>query len=143
VSKQRQSPHVDIRKAVHERDGWRCWYCGKELAHSTEWINHKIAPSVDHLLPASRGGGDGIDNLVTACFACNAAKHNLTVEEFREAFQLRRSPTHKARLLLGRALAELRQSCGETPIEDDILKSIAWCESQITPHVFFGEKGRE
>lgn len=55
----------DLRQAVFERDGWKCRYCG-----STEQPFH-----ADHVYPESRGGATIIENLVTACQACNLKKH--------------------------------------------------------------------
>lgn len=47
---------------------------------------HRFVPigqlTVDHLLPRSRGGGT-FGNLVYSCKACNEAKGDRTVEEWR------------------------------------------------------------
>lgn len=56
--------------AVFERDGKRCRYCG-----STD------SPTVDHVLPRSRGGGDELANLVAACRSCNCRKKDRTPDE--------------------------------------------------------------
>lgn len=60
------------------RDGLTCFYCEHELLdprrehfpEATWW------PTLDHLLPRSAGGGNGLDNLVLACRGCNALKAN-------------------------------------------------------------------
>lgn len=57
------------RRAVFARDEHRCQYCGGG------------ADSIDHVVPRSRGGGDGWDNLAAACRACNARKRNRTPAE--------------------------------------------------------------
>jgi 5-methylcytosine-specific restriction endonuclease McrA len=57
------------RRAVFVRDGYRCQYCGSG------------ADSIDHVVPRSRGGGDGWDNLAAACRPCNSAKRNRTPAE--------------------------------------------------------------
>lgn len=62
-----------LRQAVFERDGWACVYCGKATGTLT----------CDHALPVSRGGSSTLDNLVTACLACNVAKATRTPEEWR------------------------------------------------------------
>lgn len=62
-----------LRQAVFERDGWVCVYCGKATGTLT----------CDHVLPVSRGGSSTLDNLVTACLACNVAKATRTPEEWR------------------------------------------------------------
>lgn len=56
-----------LRFDVFKRDGFACAYCG---AHPSE----TVLLEVDHIHPVVEGGGDDIDNLVTACFACNRGK---------------------------------------------------------------------
>lgn len=51
-----------------------CAYCGT-------WI----ANSVDHVIPLSRGGEDGADNVVSACQKCNHEKRDRTPDEWRAA----------------------------------------------------------
>lgn len=65
-----------LRAAVFERDGYACTYCGDtaDLA-------------CDHILPVSRGGGNEMENLTTACRTCNSSKGAKTPEEWRAAFQ--------------------------------------------------------
>ena len=57
------------RDGVLRRDRHRCAYCGD---HAT---------TVDHLLPASRGGAWTWLNTVAACRRCNGRKANRTPEE--------------------------------------------------------------
>jgi 5-methylcytosine-specific restriction endonuclease McrA len=52
------------RRAVFARDGWTCQYCGHERGNLT----------VDHVIPRSKGGGSGWDNIVTCCAPCNRRK---------------------------------------------------------------------
>ncbi len=52
------------RRAVFARDRWTCQYCGKERGNLT----------VDHVIPRSKGGGSGWDNIVTSCAPCNRRK---------------------------------------------------------------------
>lgn len=51
------------KEAVLARDGYRCVRCG--------W--HKNL-TVDHIVPRSRGGSDGMPNLQTFCYRCNQQK---------------------------------------------------------------------
>lgn len=62
----RKSLSKKTRFEVFKRDGFRCMYCG---AHPPAAILH-----VDHIDPVAKGGGNDIDNLVTACQPCNAGK---------------------------------------------------------------------
>ena len=41
--------------------------------------NHR---TVDHRVPTSRGGTDGLSNLVFACFACNQRKKDRAEADF-------------------------------------------------------------
>lgn len=51
------------RRAVFERDLYRCVCCGTH-----------IELTIDHKHPVSLGGGNDIDNLQTMCMPCNAKK---------------------------------------------------------------------
>ena len=62
-----------MRLVVFERDGWTCVYCGQRSGTLT----------CDHVIPVSRGGSSTLDNLVTACLACNLAKATMTPREWR------------------------------------------------------------
>ena len=56
-----------VRTAFFDEFGARCFYCGTRL---------RSGSPVDHVLPWSRVGLDGLANLVVACQACNADKSN-------------------------------------------------------------------
>ncbi len=51
---------------VFKRDGFVCQYCGSTPP--------AVVLEVDHLTPVSDGGGNEIDNLISACFDCNRGK---------------------------------------------------------------------
>lgn len=61
------------RSKVSER---KCHYCGGP------------DESMDHLIPASRGGRNNPENTVPACVTCNAMKADMTVDEFRDQVHL-------------------------------------------------------
>lgn len=63
-----------IRRAVIERDGNVCRYCG-----DTGGPFH-----IDHVHPVALGGTNDLDNLVRACAACNLSKSDRTVEEWMQ-----------------------------------------------------------
>lgn len=103
-------PRLKVR--VYRRDCWTCRYCGRrtifypvmpllgiifpdQFPFNTNWKAGQTHPAVadctgvvDHVVPGSL---DGLwlaeDNLVTACWPCNASKGNLTLEQLR--WQLR------------------------------------------------------
>jgi len=56
-----------LRFDVFKRDLFTCQYCG---AHPSD----SVVLEVDHVHPVAEGGGNEIDNLVTACFDCNRGK---------------------------------------------------------------------
>lgn len=56
--------------------GRRCAYCDRPLG--------LLEVHKDHVIPVSRGGSDGIDNIVPACKPCNSEKHRMTADEYRE-----------------------------------------------------------
>lgn len=55
-----------IRFDVFKRDAFTCQYCG---GHPPAMVLE-----VDHIDPVANGGGNDIDNLITACFNCNRGK---------------------------------------------------------------------
>lgn len=55
---------ASLRFSVLHRDGFRCQYC-----QGMEGPLH-----VDHITPIAKGGGNGIDNLITSCQRCNLGK---------------------------------------------------------------------
>jgi 5-methylcytosine-specific restriction endonuclease McrA len=63
VSMPRAAGRRISRRAVFARDQFRCQYCGAQKRLT-----------VDHVVPRSKGGGDGWDNVVTSCAPCNLRK---------------------------------------------------------------------
>ncbi|WP_339194323.1 HNH endonuclease signature motif containing protein [Paenibacillus sp. FSL P4-0176] len=73
------------RKAIYDKTGGRCFYCGSQLGekgwHADHveairrdwWTDTCINPHLDH-----------DDNKVPACASCNLQKGPLTIEQFRE-----------------------------------------------------------
>lgn len=56
-----------VREAYFDEFGARCFYCDLRLG---------AASPLDHVLPWSRVGLDGLANLVPACRSCNSSKSN-------------------------------------------------------------------
>jgi 5-methylcytosine-specific restriction endonuclease McrA len=97
-------PHRRVpstRAAVMLRDAYTCQYCGEMPGR-----NHL---TVDHVIPRSRGGGHGWENLVTACTRCNQRKGSLTPEEASMQLIHRPfEPTYMALVLLSNPTAAQR-----------------------------------
>lgn len=51
-----------------------CYYCNAT----------QFPIEIDHIIPMSKGGVNDLSNVVSACKFCNKAKHDYTLEEFRE-----------------------------------------------------------
>lgn len=58
------------RRAVLQRDGYTCQYCG--VSPGTDVL------TLDHIVPRALGGMTTWDNVVTACRSCNGQKANRT-----------------------------------------------------------------
>lgn len=71
---QREPITPRTRYEVFERDGYTCQYCGAKASD--------VELHVDHIVPVSKGGGNGLDNLVTACATCNLGKSDLATTRF-------------------------------------------------------------
>jgi 5-methylcytosine-specific restriction endonuclease McrA len=71
------------RVNIYARDGYRCQYCHTKC--SIDGLTY------DHVTPRSRGGRTTWENIVSCCYACNAAKANRTPAEAR--LTLRSVPT--------------------------------------------------
>ena len=56
---------ADVR-AQFDRQKGRCYWCGEKVA----WRGKHV----DHVMPLSKGGSNGPENLVVACASCNLKK---------------------------------------------------------------------
>jgi len=60
-------------RVIAERDGWLCQLCGDPV----EWdaaVPEPLAPTMDHIIPLSRGGAHHETNVQLAHFICNCRK---------------------------------------------------------------------
>jgi hypothetical protein len=62
----RQSTGKRLRFEVFKRDFFTCQYCGQQPP--------AVVLVVDHIDPVAAGGASTIDNLISACEACNQGK---------------------------------------------------------------------
>lgn len=71
--------NADVVAAYCRRDGWVCGVCGEGInSDPSEWFP-KTKPSLDHIVPRSKGGSDYPTNIRLAHFACNASRGNGSV----------------------------------------------------------------
>ncbi|HEV2810755.1 MAG TPA: HNH endonuclease signature motif containing protein [Acidimicrobiales bacterium] len=102
------------RRAVGERDGWRCRYCGLRLIArdvitalnasfpalfpwgATDLTKHAaglvLLYTPDHVVPWRAGGDNTPENLVAACGTCNYMKGSCLLEELDLADPRARQP---------------------------------------------------
>lgn len=72
-----------VARAVRERDGHRCVYCGASRESSGTHLHF------DHIVPRSSGGTDAAHNLVLACLPCNSARQGLSLVAWQHKAEAR------------------------------------------------------
>ena len=79
--------HAQLRKYIHERDGYACKICGVKAKMKEGYEGQAVLLcessrfallELDHIIPRSRGGRTCVENLQTLCSSCNARKGNRT-----------------------------------------------------------------
>jgi hypothetical protein len=68
------------RKAIFERDDWRCQLCKRKVRRDKA-TPHPLAPVLDHVIPLARGGTHEPANVQCAHFICNSVKSDGGVAE--------------------------------------------------------------
>lgn len=64
------------RKMIYIRDDGRCALCGRKITLSEM--------TIDHIVPLDKNGEDSINNLQSACLACNRFKANIRPDDFMD-----------------------------------------------------------
>ena len=64
------------RKIIYNKSGGRYELCGMRLSF--------MDMTLDHIIPLSMGGEDSMENLQTACYACNQFKSNILPDDFMD-----------------------------------------------------------
>lgn len=85
----RKEPDLNSRASrcdILRRDGWTCAYCGGKvqagkIVVEDDGVERDLNPTVDHIIPESRGGEWTWGNLVACCASCNQLKADRTPEE--------------------------------------------------------------
>lgn len=61
------------RSKIFERDEYDCQLCGEPLAMTVK-APHRLAPTIDHVIPLAKGGTHEPANVQAAHFYCNSLK---------------------------------------------------------------------
>lgn len=102
----------DVRKAMVERDGPNCRWCGR-VTHDPTIVGSTApdAQTLDHVVPRSRGGAKrDPGNGVIACYACNQDRGSLVVDEWAAVLVVRAE-----RAMAGPVAAASRRSRRRAP----------------------------
>ena len=71
---------IDIYKLI-ERDGGHCYLCGDDVLFSYHYNDPKY-PTIEHVLPISKGGSHSWDNVKVACRECNTRKSTTLIDDY-------------------------------------------------------------
>jgi len=74
-------------EVLRERDGDKCWRCRRSMDFDLP-RGHDEAPTIEHILPKSKGGTGTLDNLCLCHRRCNRAMADNT-PEVKERMRLR------------------------------------------------------
>lgn len=64
-----------LRDAIGDRDRWKCGACGKKVNRNLAYPDPR-SPSMDHVIPLSKGGPHTPENVRITHLECNLAKGN-------------------------------------------------------------------
>lgn len=65
---------IDL-KEIHARNNYKCSICHKKVLFDKQFP-HPLSPSLDHIIPLSKGGATAMQNLNLAHLSCNISKKN-------------------------------------------------------------------
>lgn len=74
--------------AQYRRQRGKCYYCNHKMKPYGWKESCALQPTEDHVIPLSRGGSNGPENLVIACRECNERKHTKMPHEWPEGGRL-------------------------------------------------------
>src|SRR5690606_14892348 len=79
---------VKIRRKIIEQYNRVCPACGRgNLSFDADSIEQTA--TIDHIIPLSRGGTNDESNLQLLCRPCNAAKRDMTMDEYMDYLRKR------------------------------------------------------
>lgn len=64
----------EARAVLAESQNHRCCYCGCQMTDPDSGYSDPRRCTIEHIVPRSRGGTNGYDNVVAACSACNSER---------------------------------------------------------------------
>lgn len=67
---------------VFLRDNWICGICGRKINRQLK-TPHPLSPSIDHIIPLSKGGNDNPLNVQAAHLGCNLGKSAKNIGQLR------------------------------------------------------------
>lgn len=78
------------KSLVYQRDNYICQLCSEPVLRTVQYRKsdgkiHMKSPTIDHIIPMSKGGDHTPHNCQTACFGCNSKKGNRMVNQLRLA----------------------------------------------------------
>lgn len=96
---------LPLRRALHAREGGRCFYCLRRLITQRRCL--------DHVVPQARLGANSYRNLVSCCMHCNSCKRDTSASDFlrslyREGELSRKDLTGRLAALRALAAGKLR-----------------------------------
>lgn len=105
---------ADLRRAIHERERGRCFYCFRHLPRRQE--------SLDHVLPRVRRALNSYRNLVSCCLECNSQKGERPAEDhLRRLFRAGRLTSielnERLRALRALAAGKLKPASQSLPVD--------------------------
>lgn len=80
------------KSLIYERDNYTCQLCNEPVLKTAQYRKsdgkiHLKSPTIDHIIPMSKGGDHVPHNCQTACFGCNSKKGNRMIGQLRLAMQ--------------------------------------------------------
>lgn len=96
------------KRNVFIRDGYACAYCGIKIKR----------PTLDHIIPRSKGGKTSFENVVTCCSSCNSKKSDRTP---REAGMVLR--VHPVQPTISEHMRSIMKQNGVLELLDEIFKT--------------------
>jgi hypothetical protein len=79
--------HVERNEARYrtwENQGGRCCFCRQDtwMMPFTPKGKRGNMATAEHVIPKSKGGSDGYDNIVMSCYSCNAERETMDAHEY-------------------------------------------------------------